>query len=705
MTCVEDGRGTYRIRASVAAVLGLLLLLVSCGSDEQEPEPVPIAIEAPEPTATTAPVAAEATEPTTSTAPATGEPDPSPPDESSATTTSSSAAPGEYQPVFEPDSCPFIAPPGTDPSCGYLIVPENRDLPSVRQVRIAVAVFPARSAETHPPLLYLEGGPGGEALETIDFAYDDLATLNEGRTLVVFDQRGVGYSEPALSCPEMMILGFDLLDEQLTSEEEFARQTAVLDDCRGRWMDGGVDLSRYNSADSAADVADLRVVLGYDEWDLYGVSYGTRLALTVMRDHPQGVRSVILDSTYPPEVDGVATILPNAAAALDELFSACAADPVCSSTYGDLESEFFSVIEQLDASPAEIWVVDPVNFEGYPALLDGDLFLSVVFQSMYSDAVIPSLPQLIADTRDGNYFAAQSLVSLLLANQAFFSIGMFLSVECNEEVPFSDPANVQSAKEAHPRLAALVDGELAQSEVAFEFCRAWGAGTADPIEGQPVVSDIPTLVLAGRFDPITPPEFGRIAADNLSNSWFIEYPTLSHGVAFVEGCPLAVTLAFLDDPYEEPDPACVPEMPEMAFSVFGPATEIELVEDQVEGYRVLVPEGWQGEEGFYQRGSSIHDSTLLFVIPGPSAFGEMILLSVSQTYTGIEIEELAELAVGNNYWRRFSALAGSVSVEAALLDESIMSAIIVLVSDTREAAHLVDRVLIPAIESFDVSRV
>ena len=476
------------------------------------------------------------------------------------------AAAGSYEVSFDPGECPFQPPPGSEPRCGYLSVPADRDRPEEGRIRLAAAVFPARLEERHPPVVYLEGGPGGEALESLPFSYETLVKpLDAERTVIVFDQRGVGYSEPSLSCPQTRRLVFDLLAEDLPTEEWLDRFTAVLYECREPWVSGGIDLSNFNSAASAADVADLRAALGYPEWDLYGISYGTRLALTVMRDHPEGVRSAVLDSAYPPQVDEIALILRGASGALDELFSACAADPYCRSTYGDLESLLFSLVDRLNDSPAEIEVIDYLSLRTYPALLDGDSLLGLVFQALYAEWTFPRIPKALAEIRDGRYTSAEELMSLFLANEAFFSIGQFLSIGCREEAPFSDMDLVRSEREAHPRLVSLVEGSLIQSERASEFCAAWGAGAAGPIENQPVESSIPALVAAGRFDPVTPPDYGRRASEHLDNAWFVEFPTLSHGVTTVEGCPRSIMLDFLADPSGELDTACIADMPKVQF--------------------------------------------------------------------------------------------------------------------------------------------
>ena len=605
-----------------------------------------------------------------------------------------------YEPLFTPGPCPFQLPPGTDPDCGWLVVPENRDQPAGRRIELAVAIFPARSEERFPPVVYLEGGPGGKALDKLVFNYEaQFEFLDQERTVVVFDQRGVGHSTPSLSCPQLLDLTYDLLDDDISGEEFLAREWEVVNECREGWLLEGVDLSRYNSRESAADVEDLRVALGYEEWDLYGVSYGTRLALTVMRDHPEGIRSVVLDSTYPLDADGVASILPGADRAFSELFEACASDARCSSEYGDLEALLFSTAKRLDDDPAEVWVVDLLGFQGYPALLSGEVLLALVFQGLYSELIIPAIPRMVADVAEGNYFTAQALMSLLLLNQEYLSFGQFLSVQCHEEVPFSNPATVQARAVENPRLVPIVARASVQSENAFEFCREWGAGTADPVENQPVVSDIPTLVLAGRFDPITPPEFGRSVVERLDNVWFVEFPTLGHGVTAVSGCPQSATLAFLADPRTRPEDSCVSGMEGIVFDIFDPESPVALVETQIGPYRVLVPEGWTGQGGFYQRGLAA-DPTSFLVIPGPAGFGEMALGLLSGAWSEVPVEESVEVEVGGRTWRRFSVEAGSISLEAALYEGDTGSLVVALISDPRERDHLFGQLVLPALESF-----
>ncbi|MCA9907717.1 MAG: alpha/beta fold hydrolase, partial [Anaerolineae bacterium] len=193
------------------------------------------------------------------------------------------------QSTFEAAACPFEPPPGAvegeDIECGYVSVPEDHTAPDSRQIKLAVAIIhPPGGPANSDPIVYLSGGPGGSRLMLLNFmaeSYPPMFALE--RDLIIFDQRGVGYSQPALICPEMVELLAELFDYEWqgeTLDAEGVRELKVdtLTACRDD-LSAIADLSLYNTAQNAADVADLRVAMGYDEINLYGSSYGTRLAL------------------------------------------------------------------------------------------------------------------------------------------------------------------------------------------------------------------------------------------------------------------------------------------------------------------------------------------------------------------------------------------------------------------------------------------
>jgi pimeloyl-ACP methyl ester carboxylesterase len=189
-------------------------------------------------------------------------------------------------------------------ACGMLTVREDRSQPNGATIQLAVAIIPTRSPTPAPdPVVYLAGGPGSAALSGAPRLARAWAPFLANRDLIVFDQRGTGFSRPALRCPESERSSDAELGRVLSADESVRAEVAALQRCHARLVREGVHLGAYTSAASAHDLEDLRVALGYGRWNLLGISYGTRLALTAMRDTPQSIRSVILDSTYPLQVN------------------------------------------------------------------------------------------------------------------------------------------------------------------------------------------------------------------------------------------------------------------------------------------------------------------------------------------------------------------------------------------------------------------
>ena len=471
---------------------------------------------------------------------------------------------------FEPALCPFVLPEGyiqgENVDCGRLVVPENRGALPSPAVRLAVGIFHPEGGATQPdPIIYLSGGPGGSALEAIRYQFDDFfAPVMEGarRDLILFDQRGVGVSKPALDCPNVDALALDLSDrvrdghpasKQETGELVLAAYLAC-----GEALSRVADLTAYHSAASAADVNDLRLALGYSKVNLWGASYGTRLALTVMRDHPEGLRSVVLDSVYPPDVDLYVEAPANFSRSLNLLLDSCAANPVCNEAYPDLRTVFFDTVDRLDAAPATRTITDTLTGVGYTTAFDGDALLGFVFQILYETEFKYLLPELIYDASQNDFEAIDRIRGALLAQRAATSPGMMFSVQCHEEIPFSSPEAFDAALAHYPESASLFE-RAAAGGLAYRVCAGWGAGRADALENQPVASDVPALVLAGEFDPVTPPAWGRHAAETLSNGYFFEYPGVGHG-ASAQDCGREMMRVFWGDPTVAPDDGCIAGM-------------------------------------------------------------------------------------------------------------------------------------------------
>ena len=693
-------------RGFLAALALGLFVLVAC---REEPAATPTtAAVAPVATATTPPTETPAPPPATPTA--TERPLPTP--TQTATATPEPVATGDEVPRFEEASCRFEVPADRGVTCGYLVVRENRDNPEDEDtLRLHVAIFDSESAHPEPdPIVYLEGGPGGDALEGIPFIFESrFAPFLAEHDFIMFDQRGTGYSQPSLACPGYVDLSLELLDELLSPEEATERYLDMLATCRERLVDEGVDFSAYHSAASAADVNDLRRALGYDEWNLYGISYGTRLALTVMRDYPEGVRSVVLDSAYPLEVNIVLDTPANVDRAFDVFFAGCAADPACSAAYPDLETFFFDLVEQLDAEPITVPVYYAFTGERYDAVLAGDDLIGVLFQGLYSAEIIPSLPRLIYDTAAGDYGLLSTLLSNFLLNAEFISVGMQFAVQCHEEIPFATPGEPAQAVAAYPRLEDFFAGSLDVGESAFEACALWQAGKAAPIENQAVSSDIPTLVLAGEYDPITPPAWGQEVADELDNVFYFEFPGLGHGVSVLGECPLQLTLDFLDDPTARPSADCITAMAGPDFVVPGGETAaMELVPFTIDIFGTtltgVVPEGWEEvTPGVFARQATGLDQTVI-IQQAASGISAEQLLGALVNQLGIDTPDvLSTQEAGGRTWSLYETEAQGLPINLALAEEETITYIVLLISSPDEQPALYDAVFLPALENIEVS--
>jgi pimeloyl-ACP methyl ester carboxylesterase len=432
-------------------------------------------------------------------------------------------------------------------------------------IRLHVAIFHSTNPTHAPdPVIQLSGGPGSGATDLVWYHFQQGADrFLDDRDFIFFDQRGTGHSEPTLKCPEREDASVTLLTQDLTLEQQSQLELQSMQACHDRLIAEGVDLTAYNSAASAADINDLRVALGYQQINLFGVSYGTRLALTVMRDNPGILRSVILDSVYPPQFNLYTSLAPDTQRALDVLFSSCANDASCSSTFPDLEAVFYQMVDALNASPMQVPITEPNTKQQISVVLNGDLLVDLTATAIYRPLYEGKIPRMIYDLQRSyaNPFL-ESRLELYFDRSA--SRGMTFSVQCHEEIPFDSlDEMIAEASNAKPQVA---HNYVIRLEILFQLCDMWGAGLGDAAENQPVTSSIPTLIYAGRYDPITPPAWGQIAGETLDHSYYYEFPEGHWVMRSDSRCPVEMAAAFLNNPANAPDGSCIAGMSEIPFA-------------------------------------------------------------------------------------------------------------------------------------------
>lgn len=437
-------------------------------------------------------------------------------------------------------------------------VPENREHPNGSQVRLPVVIF--KSPHPQPdPVIYLTGGGGVNQLETahIQVYQAVLDEVLKERDFIFYNQRGAPLTEPVLACPGYSELIRELAGQQISWQARYAAQVNFWLACQDNLLAQRINLDMYNSAVNAADADDVRVALGYTQANYYGTSYGTRLGLTLIRDYPEGVRSIILDSVYPPQVDYYSEYAHNAVRAFDLVFASCRADTDCNTRYPDLEDTFYQVVATLNRTPKTF------TYDWGPVVVDGGTFMEIVYLLLYSADSIPNIPALIQNAHAGNYNLLRSLVPAI-AYVPDINLAVFYSTQCREEIPFDtyEHARAVNADLPAPVIALYVD---AFAKFHFDVCAGWQVRPAAAVEQAQVVADVPALILAGQFDPITPPEWGRSTAGTLSNSFFYEFPGLAHGVMRDNACGLEIGVQFLNNPLTKPDSSCIDTLAPLKF--------------------------------------------------------------------------------------------------------------------------------------------
>ncbi len=404
--------------------------------------------------------------------------------------------------------------------CGKLTVFEDRQAAAGRTIDLNIAVLPAISRSPEPdPLFFLTGGPGQAATESFVSLANAFERIRQKRAIVLVDQRGTGQSNP-LDCPESPEASGDKASDRAAMEGWLRTCLSDLD----------ANPALYTTTLAMQDLDDVRQALGYDSINLYGLSYGTRAALTYLKLYPDRVRSVILDGVVPQDEALGLDVARDAQRALDLLFERCTADRACNAAFPDLSENFQGLMDQLAEAPVAVTFTHPVHggLETHP--YTSVELASTVRLLSYTPETAVLLPLLLHTSASEARFdllAAQSrLVSEDLSHS--ISFGMNLSVLCAEDFPFMDPATAEQAAQGSYL------GNLQYEELAA-MCAIWPQGEVPPDFKAPVSVDVPVLLLSGEADPVTPPENAAQVAATLPNSLALTAAGQGHNVIF-RGC-------------------------------------------------------------------------------------------------------------------------------------------------------------------------
>jgi pimeloyl-ACP methyl ester carboxylesterase len=465
-------------------------------------------------------------------------------------------------PRIEPAACRFVVSAslglteGSGYSCGDLVVEENR---ATHAGRIKLHFIRVKSsAATNRATIYLDGGPGGDGQGILDYAaylgkpfLDGL--LVDGDFLVI-GQRGTALSIPFLDCQQPDCSDFP-----------------------------GVDLTAYNSAYNADDVNDLRSTLGFEKLNLYGISYGSRLGLEVLRRHGDHVRAAVIEGLVPSSIHWPARIPASFQSALASLNASCAAAGACGTTFGNLATKWATGVDALNTNPVSIQVGnDSID-------VDGNTYAYLMFSMMYSKSSYAWLPLMINDLAIRRTDRINNFLAMWLSfegNGAGISTGLYYGVVCGELYNPTDPAEPDASIANVP--AAIVDVFGGSYHGLESVCAGWPKHDLAASMKPAVTSSVRTLVSSGRLDPITPPSFGDIAAATLSNKIVVVHENSGHGATLQSTCGQQNLFAFLANPTAAIDTSCAASI-STTYTIPGTFVAPQVTLKQLRAERAVTP--------------------------------------------------------------------------------------------------------------------
>jgi pimeloyl-ACP methyl ester carboxylesterase len=515
--------------------------------------------------------------------------------------------------------CPFKGEieyePG-DIECGLLEVPENREDPDSRFIELHFVKLNSRwgkdddedseedKDDSLPPgkrddaVIYLTGGPGAKVNYYVNRLKDH--TLLKHRDLYILEQRGIGFSDDF--CPYYSIRK-PATDDVETFDEQLLASHQRKEDCATNATASGVDLTGYSTIENARDVKALRRALGYEQWNVWGISYGSILGQAYIKEDPEGILAVALDAIMPLEIRESELYWRVAHwynRDLEKLQEICQGQPACAKHYPDIGARIREAVKSVVDNPIEVEVKDIENYPSGKARIFQDIVAFLPFIFFYEQDNYPGIPGLIyawadaVESRDETLFKA--IASAAGGGFGDSSQGMSNAIFCldgDEEAQAR--AGLKDLQE-YPVLGAAI-GSAESYERGVELCLKMGMPQRPAEEFSAVRTDIPSLIIEGDMDPITPPPNARAILPGFENGTYVEFPYAGHGPSRSVKCAGSLLNKFYDNPTAEPDLSCVDEMEEpeiwapLYTTSIAPRLLVLAVEDKK---KLAIPGAWAG---------------------------------------------------------------------------------------------------------------
>jgi pimeloyl-ACP methyl ester carboxylesterase len=444
-------------------------------------------------------------------------------------------------------------------SCFLIPVDKDHEQPKEGKHILAVAITESENQSQSSPLLYLHGGPGIATLGNLR-SYLRSSTwklIRQNHDLIFFDYRGTGFSEPDL-CNDLpdSLLTFAKLNSSAEAINE--KEISLYKDCRESLLTKGINLKTFSSFQLAADAEAIRKVLKIDKWNIYGVSYGTTVALNIIRHFSSHVKSVILDSPFPPNAPWNDFVRPFDAA-FKVLEKKIQKDPTTEVQFANLRDDFAFAVKRLNQKPVPIFYND--RKDSIKRYYTGDNFAWSIWTALLKPRAIPFVPLAIKQVASGNDSILTLWSTAFSSSDAYgkYSEMQSRAILCFEGKPRKPEDSEDSLLKKYPEFTSFNSG------LNIPICKVWRPDDPDNKIFWPVVSDVPVLIFSGEYDPVCPPLFGELTAKSLPNSIFINVHAASHAAIHADDCLRNIANNFISDPLSKLSIQCVSDRSEIKF--------------------------------------------------------------------------------------------------------------------------------------------
>ena len=459
----------------------------------------------------------------------------------------------QKSPSLELEDC-FVDGITSKVKCGTYAVAEDRSKPLSpdNKIDLNIVLLPKFKEEsTELPVIFLAGGPGQAATELAGSMNQLLESVRQQHDILLVDQRGTGGSN-ALECETLDVDPLSYDDSVTDLKEEMAKCVAKLSDFH---------LPSYNSIDHIKDLEVVRAALGYKKVNIFGGSYGTRAGFTYLQQFPESINTAVLDSNAPLQLV-IGLFGKSGERAFDMLVQDCKQTPACNSAFPNLKQDYLTLIDSLKEGPVSVDMYHPLTGEPSTLVLTPTKVINEIRMPLYNLGSRVLVPYVVNRAANGDYRPLAAMIGrqadMERAPGQIYS-GLIMNIICNEDLPRVSQAEVEKDADNY-----FQGGQF--YEAMAESCDAWPNWQPEAGYNEPLKTDVPVLLFSGDYDPVTPPAYGDLAMETLTNAKHVLIKQAAHVASFSQ-CIEPINDFIKSGSFEELDFECAEEQRKLMFLI------------------------------------------------------------------------------------------------------------------------------------------